>query len=119
MALYKRMILPSLALSLVIVFGTPSTFASRTLFVGVAICGGTFSALTPTTENVLVVVVAAGNGFCGGETAVVCDAEVVAVVVFAPATSFFHFFTVSFARSATLLSSCVRSFPTTIPNLVD
>src|SRR5277367_5773664 len=36
-----------------------------------------------------------------------------------PPTSFFHFLTVSFARSATFLSSCVRSRPTTMPSLVD
>jgi hypothetical protein len=36
-----------------------------------------------------------------------------------PPTSFFHFLTVSFARSATFLSSCVRSLPTTMPSLVD
>ena len=116
------MILPSLALSGVNCFGMPSLLASRTLFgrplpLLEAVASSTLAPLV-----IVAVAAVVGAGLFGtvvvpveGAAFVVVGADSAALVA---ATSFFHFFTVSFARSATFLSTCVRNLPTTIPSFV-
>ena len=134
MALYKRTMLPSRTFSPVGVF-TPSLLASRVFFSVVGSFAGPllFSVFLLPFAMVVEEGIFSVESFVGiiGDTAfpalVAVEVAVVVVAVLlvdvsgflCPATSFFHFRTVSFAKSATLLSSCVRNLPTTIPSFVD
>jgi hypothetical protein len=102
------MILPSLTLWSIGCLLIPSLFASRTLFPP-APFAGILSAFAAPFVVVAGIAVPedAGVGIVGDEA--FCDGAAFVAVVpgfsFCAATSFFHFFTVSFARSATFLSS--------------
>jgi hypothetical protein len=87
----------------------PSLLASRT-FLSPALFAGAFSVFTAPLVVVLGVIFPdeAGVGKVGDEAFCEATGFVVAVEAgfsFCAATSFFHFLTVSFAKSATFLSS--------------